>query len=457
MLPAGQSFPNVVPAHNRAYPLPSSIDPGSCVTNETWYTGPPVPAHGRDSGDNSLRPMRILYLTTYYLPHSSGITAYMHRVARGLAARGHEVTVLTSRHRPNLPAEERLEGVRVVRLPVLLRVSKGTVLPSFFRVLPRYLAGHDVVHVHLPYFEAAYAALLNRGRRPLILTAHTDLHLPAGFVNRLAGTAVNLMQRYAADRADWLCSYTWDFARHSYLLSGYLAKAVVIHPPVAVAAVSPAEVAAFRERHGLEDAFIGFAGRFAEQKGLHVLFDAFAAVQQRVPDVRLALAGEYRNVVGENYYAQLRPRLDAFGDRVVLLDHLEGKELACFYAACDVLALPSINPMESFGIVQVEAMLCGTPVVASDLPGCRQAVRLTGMGRIVPPGETGALVEALIAVLENPDRYAKSSDEIAAVFNYQRTVDLHEELYRANRLESDDRELELASPAAALASASQVE
>ncbi len=389
--------------------------------------------------------MRILYLTTYYLPHSSGITAYMHRVARGLVQRGHAVTVLTSRHQPGLSEEEWLEGVRIIRLPVLLRISKGPVMPALFGVLGRYLKTHDVVHIHLPFLEAAYAALVNRGRRPLILTVHTDLYLPAGLINRIAGTVVNVMQGLAARRADWLCSYTWDFARNSYLLADFLDKAIVIHPPVTVAAATESDIAGFREAYALDGRLIGFAGRFAEQKGLHVLLAAFAAVQRRMPNVRLAIAGEYRNVIGESYYRRLRPQLEAFGDRVVLLGHQEGRALASFYAACDVLTLPSVNPMESFGIVQVEAMLSGTPVVASDIPGCRQAVRLTGMGRIVPPSDNAALAEALRAVLESPNSYAMSRGKIARVFDYERTVDLHEELYRSNKLAADDRTFELAA------------
>jgi glycosyltransferase involved in cell wall biosynthesis len=367
----------------------------------------------------------------------------MHRVAQGLVERGHAVTVLTSCHQRGLGREEWLDGVRIVRLPVLLRVSKGPVMPSFFAVLRHYLDDHDVVHVHLPFFEAAYAALANRGRRPLFLTLHTDLHLPAGLVNGIAGAAVNVMQRFAARRADWLCSYTWDFAKHSYLLSDHLDKALVIHPPVTIAPTTEAGAAAFREAHGLSGGLIGFAGRFAEQKGLHVLLQAFDTVRQRLPEAKLVIAGEYRNVVGENYYERLRPQVEALGDSIVLLGHQEGQALADFYAACDVLTLPSINPMESFGIVQVEAMLCGTPVVASDIPGCRQAVRLTGMGRVTPPGDSAALAEALLAVLEDPGKFVKPRAEIERVFNFQRTVDLHEELYETNRIAQDNRVFEL--------------
>lgn len=395
--------------------------------------------------------MRILFLTTYYHPHSSGITACLRRVARGLAQRGHTVTVLTSRHDPELREEEWVEGVRVMRLPVLLRVSKGPVMPTFFAALLPQLGAHDVVHVYLPFFEAAYTALANRGRKPLILTNNADLYLPAGLTNRLAGVVVNMMQRFAARRADWLCSYTWDYACHSYLLSRFLEKTLVIHPPILMKAATPAGAAAFRQRHGLEGPVIGFAGRFSQEKGIDVLLDAFANVMAKMPQARLVFTGEYRNVVGEDYYERLRSRLAQFGASVVLLGYQSEKELTGFFTACDVLALPSINSMESFGLVQAEAMLCGTPVVVSDLPGCRQAVHLTGMGRVVPPGDSAALAAALLEILANPAGFAKPRAEICRIFDYERTLDLHEELYRTNGIANDDRacELPLASQAAA--------
>ena len=94
---------------------------------------------------------------------------------------------------------------------------------------------------------------------------------------------------------------------------------------------------------------------------------------------------------------------------------------------------------------RVEAMLCGTPVVATDFPGGRQAVHLTGMGRIVPPRDSTALAEALLAVLQNPGQYTKPRAEIERVFNYARAIDLHEELYRSNRIVQDDRAFERAN------------
>jgi glycosyltransferase involved in cell wall biosynthesis len=98
--------------------------------------------------------------------------------------------------------------------------------------------------------------------------------------------------------------------------------------------------------------------------------------------------------------------------------------LADFYAACDVLALPSES--ECFALVQAEAMLCGTPVVASDIPGCRVPVRVTGMGRLFPCGDAAALAAALDEVLAAPAQFQKPGERIAQAFALASTVDAYE-------------------------------
>src|SRR5512133_1283345 len=93
---------------------------------------------------------KILMAVTYYEPHVSGLTIYVQRISEELARRGHEVTVMTSRHRADLPREEEIRGVRVVRLPVLFRVSKGVVPHTLPIDAYRLVRKHDVVHMHLP-------------------------------------------------------------------------------------------------------------------------------------------------------------------------------------------------------------------------------------------------------------------------------------------------------------------
>ena len=104
-------------------------------------------------------------------------------------------------------------------------------------------------------------------------------------------------------------------------------------------------------------------------------------------------------------------------------------------AACDVIALTSDS--ECFALVQVEAMLCGTPVVMTDTPGGRVPVRVTGMGRLAKRGDHVSIGEAISAVLDDPAAYSKTRAEVEDVFSFQRTVDQYEEVFRAYAVDED--------------------
>lgn len=87
--------------------------------------------------------MKILIALTYYRPHISGLTIYVERLATALAVRGHSVTVLTSRYDPALPAQELIDGVRIVRAPVWMRISKGVIMPGFGDIARALLRDRD--------------------------------------------------------------------------------------------------------------------------------------------------------------------------------------------------------------------------------------------------------------------------------------------------------------------------
>jgi glycosyltransferase involved in cell wall biosynthesis len=382
--------------------------------------------------------MRILHALTYYHPHLSGLTIYVERLAETLAARGHEVTVVASQHLPTLPRVEERAGVRIVRAPVLLRLHKGVVSPAFTAEAWRLLQNHDVLNLHLPLLEAGVLALLARrvARRPVVLTYHCDLQLPPGPTSRPIELALTLMHRLAGRHANRVLTYTRDYAEHSPFVSRYLPKVETVYPPVVVAAPDPAAAAALRARlaPGGEHV-VGFAGRVATEKGIEHLLAALPALEAAVGPVRVAFAGPYEGVLGERYYEQLGPLIERHRAQLDFLGELHGTDLANFYAAIDCLALPSVNSTESFGLVQVEAMLCGTPVVASALPGVRQPVTVTGMGEIAPIGDAAGLAVALGKVLADRARYVQPRAEIAARFDLDATAAFYERLYAAVRRE----------------------
>jgi len=377
--------------------------------------------------------LRVLIVLTYYRPHTSGLTIYAERLARGLAARGHQVTVLTSRFDRSRPIEALEDGVRVVRAPVLFRVSKGAIMPTFGWLATQLVREHDVVSLHLPQFDAAGVAA--RGRlmgKPALLTYHSDLKLPPGSFNWLVNQVVHVMNRLAGLFSDRVIAYTQDFADHSPFLRAFHRKLEVIPPPVELPEVGSGAVAAFARMHNLDGSgpVIGMAARLAAEKGVGVLLNALPRVLEVYPEARVLFAGQYQDVLGEEAYARrLAPLFRQHEERWEFVGVLNPLQMAAFYPNLTCLVVPSLNSTETFGLVQVEAMLCGTPSIASDLPGVRQPVLQTGMGEVIPIGDSQALAEAIIKVAGNKADYVRPGEEIAERWNTARTAAEYEALF----------------------------
>jgi glycosyltransferase involved in cell wall biosynthesis len=399
--------------------------------------------------------MRVLIVLTYYRPHTSGLTIYAERLAKGLAQRGHDVTVLTSRYARRLEREEMVDGVRVVRSLVLFRVSKGVIMPLFGLQAWTWVNWADVVSLHLPQFDAAGVAL--RGRllgKPTVLTYHCDLRLPPGLFNRIVNQVVNRMNDLAGRFSHRVVAYTEDFAQHSPFLQRFAHKLEVIPPPVELPDAGESGRAAFAKMHNPDNQrpVIGMAARFASEKGVGVLLDAFPRILEAYPDAQILYAGQHRDVMGERDYREtLAPTIRRYRDmgKWTFLGVLTPLQMAAFYPNLDVIVVPSLNSTESFGLVQVEAMLRGTPSVASDLPGVRQPVLQTGMGEIAPVGDAEGLAEAILKVLDHQQVYVRSPEEIAALFSTERTVDDYERLF--GQL-CEEKDVELVHPESSVAS-----
>jgi glycosyltransferase involved in cell wall biosynthesis len=376
--------------------------------------------------------MKVLVVLTYYRPHVSGLTIYVERLSRALAARGHEVTVLTSQYDRSLPRKEAIDGVVVRRVPVAFRLSKGVIMPTIGLEATRQVWAHDVLSLHLPQFDAAGIAL--RGRlfaKPTVLTYHCDLRLAGGVVNSIANVAVNLANRVSAGLANTVVTYTRDYADNSIFLQRYADKVRVIPPPVEVAPPAASDTERFLERHRLGGKpVIGMAARLATEKGVEYLLQALPAILAQFPNAMVWFAGQYENVLGEADYAErLAPLLRQYANHWRFLGTLDPTEIGSFFKSCDVTVLPSVNSTESFGLVQIESMMMGTPVVASDLPGVRQPILTTGMGRTVPTRDSSALGEAIIDVLRHPRSYKGKPADIASRFTPDAIAAQYEALF----------------------------
>lgn len=378
--------------------------------------------------------MKILEVLTYYRPWVSGLTIYVEWLSKALVAQGHEVTVLTSQYDRSLPRYDVIHGVKIVRVPVALRVSKGVIMPGFGPMAWKLAQKTDVIHMHLPQFDAPGVALRGRLlRKPVVLTYHCDLRLPEGGFNRMVDKVVLTMNNIAGRLADGVVAYTRDYAVHSHFLSQFTeSKLQVIPPPVEMAYCSDEAAELFRGKHQLRGRkVIGISARLATEKGIEVLLAALPKVLEAHPEAMVLHAGMYQDVLGEEAYAaRLAPLFKQFEHHYKLLGNLDGAEYTAFHKSLDCLVMCSLNSTESFGLVQIEAMTHGAPVAACALPGVRQPVTMTGMGEVTPIGDHQALAEAIIRILDDKPAYVRSPQLIADSFSPDQTAAAYVELFR---------------------------
>jgi glycosyltransferase involved in cell wall biosynthesis len=382
--------------------------------------------------------MKILTVLTYYRPHTSGLTIYAERLAQALVRRGHQVTVMTTGYDKILLRDEVMEGVHVIRVPVMLRISKGVIAPSFGWIATRLVSEHDVVHLHLPQFDAPGVALRARlFGKPAVLTYHCDLRLPPGFFNRMVNLVMRVQNNLAAILASHIITYTQDYADHSSYLSRYRQKLSPFLPPVTLPQPNHGEIKSFALTHRIDERqpVIGMVTRFAAEKGVEVLLDALPAILAKYPRAQVLFAGQHMNVMGEQAYAaRLMPRIQEYENSGCwkFLGNLSQQQLAAFYPNMDALVVPSLNSTESFGLVQIEAMMNNVPCVASDLPGVRRPVQMHAMGKVIPIGDSSALANAVLEILASKKEYHCDVENLKHLYDPGTVATEYEALF--NRL-----------------------
>jgi glycosyltransferase involved in cell wall biosynthesis len=328
-----------------------------------------------------------------------------------------------------------MDGVRIVRVPVAARVSKGVIAPTFGLVATKLVLQHDVVQMHLPQFDAPGVAF--RGRlfgKPAVLTYHCDLLLPPGAFNRFVNSVVDFQNNMAGLLSNHIVTYTQDYADHSPYLSRYASKLTPILPPVELPDPLPGAVEAFALEHRVQERrpVIGMAARFAAEKGVEVLLDALPVILKKYPKAQVLFAGTYQNVMGEQTYSdRLMPRIREYeiNGHWTFLGNLDPVEIAAFYPNLDVLTVPSLNSTEAFGLVQIEAMMNGVPCVPSALPGVRQPVMMHGMGRVAKIGDSADLAACLLEVLDQPEKYRGDTEAINKAYNPDSIAAEYEKLF----------------------------
>ncbi|MBN1433479.1 glycosyltransferase [Candidatus Fermentibacterales bacterium] len=329
-----------------------------------------------------------------------GIERYVSELGRFLRDAGHDVCFLVARRRPGLrPGRTELEGMQVFEAPTLFRALSNPFCPGFGAMM---LARRpDVVHVHLPLPTAVISSLVWGGALPTVVTYHSDI-VRQRFVMPLYRPFLLRFLR----RARAVLATSPTYVETSKVLSR-LANVEPIPIGVDTGKWHPPEtrderdhVSLTRRRLGEEDYFL-FVGRFRSYKGIDVLLDAWRALG----DKRLVMVGN--GPLREH----VMKRTETEGLRVTIELDVEDAELAALYRGARALILPSTERSEAYGMVILEAMASGVPVVSSDLEtGVSWLNEHEATGLVFRRGDPSALAEAVRRMMgEERDVYAANA------------------------------------------------
>lgn len=345
----------------------------------------------------------LLLVTDYYYPHWTGISKSVHRLVRALSGT-FDTSVLTVRHEPRLPAAERDDSATIVRAQPLITLSRAQIsLELIFRSISA-IRHTDVVLINSPSAHILPIALLTKLlRKRLVIFHQGDLILPAGTVNRLIEKIFDVSSFVSFSLADRVSTYTTDYAQHSRVLKPFLAKfqPMVMPLPRPAAPEADGHVTRSAIPPNVEVLF-GFAGRFVEEKGFDVLFDAIPYVMRELPGAHFVFAGE-TNMEYEDFYARNQDRLANVREHVTMLGLLDEAGMADFYNSLDFIVIPSRS--DCFNLVQAEAMVRGKPSIVADIPGARAMVRETGFGLTFPSQDPQDLARQLVMAARARDSF----------------------------------------------------
>lgn len=342
--------------------------------------------------------MRLAHITATFPPYCGGTGMVCYHNARELARRGHDVHVFTAAA-ARAPMLERREDFTVHRLRPLVRVGNAPLLPG---LLPA-LHGFEIIHFHYPFFGGEPAPLLAALRgTPLIVTYHQDVLL-TGVMRMVEWMLRVTLGRMLLRRADQVLFTSHDYgcaSRARPLLRGHEATIGELPNGVDTAAFTPGrDTHALRLQHHFMDSdrivlLVASLDRAHYFKGVTIFLEALAQLPRTVAGLIVG-DGDLRAT-----YQAHAERLGLTG-RVRFAGRVSDAALPDYYRLADVTVLPSVTMGEAFGLVLVESMACGTPVIATNLPGVRTVVNHGRTGLLIAPHAPADLAQAIRRILND--------------------------------------------------------
>lgn len=384
--------------------------------------------------------MKIGIVSEFYYPWPGGISEHIYHLARELRSRGHTVKILTGRFDNTLarwqsrvpalsvghshlgvPAPDEAHVIRLGRSVAFPYNGGITAVTVGSRILPRMrrvleAEEFDLLHVHDPLAPTLPLTAVGLARCPVVGTFHayhqTDNKLLQVFQRPLRSRMEKLAVRMAVSgSAQQAMERYFDGLDYRVVPNG-----------VCLERFQP-NGSSLAGRFGAHKKNILYVGQFVKKKGFGVLLEAFKVLARERGDVRLLAVGD--GPLERTYRRAKIPDVHFLG-------HKRGKSLAACYEISDVFVAPSVG-FESFGIILLEAMAAGLPIVATEIPGFLNVVADDREALLVPPNDPDRMASAIGRVLDDPE-LARSLRSAGAVtvkgYSWERVADQVESVYR---------------------------
>lgn len=351
--------------------------------------------------------MKVLQLGKFY-PIRGGVEKVMWDLTEGLSATGVTCDMLCARLRGDGPDDRdkalyQGDGVfrfnsfgRVICVPAWTKKAATMIAPGMIGWLRKHAAEYDIIHVHHPDPMAALALRLSGYKGKVVLHWHSDIVSQRFFLS-----LYKPLQSWLIRRANRILGTTPVYVASSPYLKQVQDKCGYVPIGIDPVRYDAAQVQAIRVRHTGETLLFSL-GRLVPYKGFSFLIDAMSLLPDRF---HLILGG--KGPLQEALEAQIREK--GLQQRVSLLTgYIPDETVNALFGAADIFVLPSVMKTEAFGIVQIEAMSCGTPVVATRIPESGVSwVNEDGVsGRNAAPEDARSLADAILAVEEQKEEYA---------------------------------------------------
>jgi glycosyltransferase involved in cell wall biosynthesis len=383
--------------------------------------------------------MRIIHISPVFLPYHSGMTNVVYNQTKELGKRGHQVEVLTLHYDKSWSGEETIDGIQIHRIKPLIKYGNAGFAPRIGNWLKQTLrqaqGDYYIIHLHTPFFGGQEIISLMRQfgtlkNVKLIVQYHHDPQL--NIFTKILSLPSSLTFKSLIKSADKVIVSSMDYAQNSNIKDLISERFMAIPLGVDHNRFKPANKKPKTNSKGdVKVLFLGALDRAHHFKGLDILLQAFKKVQ----------AGQMLNVnrqmliigTGDllDYYRRLAKQLQ-LDKQVNFLGFVTDKDLPQIYQTANLFVFPSTGKAEAFGLVVLEAMSSGLPVLASDLPGVRALIQNKDF--LVQPRSIAKLAKKLETLLNNKELLAKTGQAnrqlVEEKYTWQKSVDKLERIYK---------------------------